>query len=140
MLAGVSGSGLPLLVAQVFNLCVFPVRIALAPHRLHLRVRKGEQPDRSCWRRSRTAARGPLDVPQLDGIERLMRLYAELLVFLPKTQADGVGFEPTSRLRDCRFSRPVHSTALPPIPIGRGLRAPATAEKSIGSPRPVGWL
>ena len=29
--------------------------------------------------------------------------------------ADGVGFEPTSRLRGCRFSRPVYSTALPPI-------------------------
>ena len=32
-----------------------------------------------------------------------------------KHKADGVGFEPTSRFRDCRFSRPVHSTALPPI-------------------------
>ena len=29
--------------------------------------------------------------------------------------ADGVGFEPTNRLRDCRISSPVHSTALPPI-------------------------
>jgi hypothetical protein len=29
MLARVSGSGLPFLVAQVFNLCVFPVRIDL---------------------------------------------------------------------------------------------------------------
>ena len=46
MLARVSGSGLPLLVAQVFNPCVFRVRIGLAPHRLHVRFRKGEQPDR----------------------------------------------------------------------------------------------
>ena len=30
-------------------------------------------------------------------------------------QTDGVGFEPTSDFRRCRFSRPVHSTALPPI-------------------------
>src|SRR5690348_18247542 len=29
--------------------------------------------------------------------------------------ADGVGFEPTNRLHDCRISSPVHSTALPPI-------------------------
>src|SRR5689334_22849723 len=29
--------------------------------------------------------------------------------------ADGVGFEPTSRLRDRWISSPVHSTALPPI-------------------------
>ena len=32
-------------------------------------------------------------------------------------KADGVGFEPTNDFRRCRFSRPVHSTALPPIPI-----------------------
>ena len=29
--------------------------------------------------------------------------------------ADGVGFEPTKGFHPCRFSRPVHSTALPPI-------------------------
>jgi len=29
--------------------------------------------------------------------------------------AEGVGFEPTRNLRSCRFSRPVHSTALPPF-------------------------
>ena len=29
--------------------------------------------------------------------------------------AERVGFEPTSPVRDCRFSRPVHSTALPPL-------------------------
>ena len=29
--------------------------------------------------------------------------------------ADGVGCEPTNDFRRCRFSRPVHSTALPPI-------------------------
>ena len=29
--------------------------------------------------------------------------------------ADGVGFEPTKGLHPCRFSRPVHSTALPPV-------------------------
>ena len=31
------------------------------------------------------------------------------------TLADGVGFEPTRPLRACRFSRPVPSTARPPI-------------------------
>ena len=37
------------------------------------------------------------------------------LRFLPETKTDGVGFEPTNDFRRCRFSRPVHSTALPPI-------------------------
>src|SRR5579885_2497861 len=32
--------------------------------------------------------------------------------------ADGVGFEPTRPLRTCRFSRPVPSTARPPILLG----------------------
>jgi hypothetical protein len=32
--------------------------------------------------------------------------------------ADGVGFEPTRGLHPCRFSRPVPSTARPPIPLG----------------------
>ena len=36
------------------------------------------------------------------------------LRFLSK-KTDGVGFEPTNDFRRCRFSRPVHSTALPPI-------------------------
>src|SRR5579863_3394255 len=31
--------------------------------------------------------------------------------------ADGVGFEPTRSLHPCRFSRPVPSTARPPIQI-----------------------
>jgi hypothetical protein len=31
--------------------------------------------------------------------------------------ADGVGFEPTRPLRACRFSRPVPSTARPPIQL-----------------------
>ena len=29
--------------------------------------------------------------------------------------AERVGFEPTRALRPCRFSRPVHSTTLPPL-------------------------
>ncbi len=29
--------------------------------------------------------------------------------------AEGVGFEPTIRLRACRFSRPVYSTTLAPL-------------------------
>lgn len=33
--------------------------------------------------------------------------------------ADGVGFEPTRRLHACRFSRPVPSTARPPIHLTR---------------------
>src|SRR5215469_6777503 len=36
----------------------------------------------------------------------------------PNTLADGVGFEPTRPLRACRFSRPVLSTAQPPIRVG----------------------
>ena len=34
-------------------------------------------------------------------------------------KADGVGFEPTRRFHVCRFSRPVHSTALPPVRVTR---------------------
>jgi hypothetical protein len=56
-----------------------------------------------------------LDMPELIGVEALMRLHAELRVLLPNVETDGVGFEPTSDFRRCRFSRPVHSTALPPI-------------------------
>src|SRR5687768_13443864 len=41
--------------------------------------------------------------------------------------AERVGFEPTGPVRDRRFSRPVHSTALPPL-RGRGTRAQATAK------------
>lgn len=29
--------------------------------------------------------------------------------------AEGVGFEPTKAVKPCRFSRPVHSTALPAL-------------------------
>src|SRR5262249_4653162 len=39
--------------------------------------------------------------------------------------ADGVGFEPTRPLQACRFSRPVPSTARPPI------RGPALARKPL---------
>ena len=41
MLARGSGSGLPLLVAQVFNLCVFPVRIGLAASSLACAIPEG---------------------------------------------------------------------------------------------------
>lgn len=34
---------------------------------------------------------------------------------LKNNMADGVGFEPTKELPPCRFSRPVPSTARPPI-------------------------
>ena len=37
--------------------------------------------------------------------------------------AERVGFEPTSPVRGCRFSRPVHSTALPPLPRTRNAGA-----------------
>src|SRR5688572_32312204 len=45
--------------------------------------------------------------------------------------AEGVGFEPTSPVRGCRFSRPVHSTALPPL-RGCGMGAHATANPAAG--------
>jgi hypothetical protein len=35
------------------------------------------------------------------------------------TSAEGVGFEPTEALRLQRFSRPPHSTALPPLPANK---------------------
>jgi hypothetical protein len=34
---------------------------------------------------------------------------------MPDSMAEGVGFEPTSDFRRCRFSRPVPSTARPPL-------------------------
>ena len=43
--------------------------------------------------------------------------------------ADGVGFEPTNRLHDCRISSPVHSTALPPILLFARLK-----DATIGAP------
>src|SRR6185503_7098616 len=46
-----------------------------------------------------------------NALRRLVRKDAATL-----SVADGVGFEPTNRLHDCRISSPVHSTALPPIP------------------------
>ena len=65
------------------------------------------------------------DWSQLVTAEAVMRLHAELCGNVRNTQTDGVGFEPTSRFRDCRFSRPVHSTALPPIQIQRTTTAAA---------------
>src|SRR5438552_9402395 len=42
-----------------------------------------------------------------------------VLVSFTRVLADGVGFEPTRPLRACRFSRPVPSTARPPIHVIR---------------------
>ena len=36
-----------------------------------------------------------------------------------KSMAEEVGFEPTMGFHPCRFSRPVHSTALPPLRLNR---------------------
>ena len=47
-------------------------------------------------------------------------------VFSLKT-TDGVGFEPTRRFHVCRFSRPVHSTALPPIQTAVVSQRPRTS-------------
>ena len=44
----------------------------------------------------------------------LLKNSAQLVVYI-RAVAEGVGFEPTRGLRPCRFSRPVHSTALPPF-------------------------
>jgi hypothetical protein len=38
-------------------------------------------------------------------------------ILIPLRMADGVGFEPTVRLHARRFSRPLPSTARPPIPL-----------------------
>ena len=38
--------------------------------------------------------------------------------------AEREGFEPSKVLRPCRFSRPVHSTALPPLPLISRLSSP----------------
>jgi hypothetical protein len=37
-----------------------------------------------------------------------------------RVRAEGAGFEPANDLRRLRFSRPVHSTALPPLRNGEG--------------------
>jgi hypothetical protein len=52
---------------------------------------------------------------------------------------DGVGFEPTRRLPVCRFSRPVPSTARPPIPLGMStgrLAHERSPDRSLA--RPIG--
>jgi hypothetical protein len=48
--------------------------------------------------------------------------------------ADGVGFEPTNRLHDCRISSPVHSTALPPIPVVPGTLVRERLKSPAGAP------
>src|SRR5690349_5277640 len=44
--------------------------------------------------------------------------------------AEGVGFEPTKAVKPCRFSRPVHSTALPTLRARNCNRNPAVAANS----------
>jgi hypothetical protein len=48
-----------------------------------------------------------------------------------RSGAEGAGFEPAVRVNGLRFSRPVHSTALPPL-----RRGPAVPARSPGSERP----
>ena len=61
------------------------------------------------------------------------------------TVADGVGFEPTRPLRACRFSRPVPSTARPPIHLWKsityaaGLNQPARDRHRIATERVVSF-
>ena len=45
--------------------------------------------------------------------------------------AEGVGFEPTRGLRLCRFSRPVHLTALPPFRVLLHDRLPVLAPTNL---------
>jgi hypothetical protein len=45
----------------------------------------------------------------------LQQVVARCWTVLDKVLADGEGFEPSRRLRVCRFSRPVPSTTRPPI-------------------------
>src|SRR6185312_10935295 len=52
--------------------------------------------------------------------------------------ADGEGFEPSRRLRACRFSRPVPSTTRPPIQLGTGIIHRASRKSPLGrASRPV---
>ena len=44
--------------------------------------------------------------------------------------ADRVGFEPTEGLHPRRFSRPLHSTALPPVRVLRAVRWQAAMRQS----------
>ncbi len=56
--------------------------------------------------------------------------------------AEGVGFEPTRDSRLCRFSRPVHSTTLPPFHYTVTLAAIAgepSLDEAARRPRPVHW-
>ena len=62
------------------------------------------------------------------GRNKRQRIAPFTAVQCTKELADGVGFEPTSDLRRCRFSRPVYSTALPPI---RGDVDDATSSNSV---------
>src|SRR4051812_20026091 len=54
------------------------------------------------------------------------------------TRAEGAGFEPAVRVNGLRFSRPVHSTALPPLPGGLNVCAmPETAAPLLTIHRPA---
>ena len=53
---------------------------------------------------------------KMSGNMKMLSYYSVLCECGVLGMADGVGFEPTRRLHACRFSRPVPSTARPPIP------------------------
>ena len=50
-------------------------------------------------------------------MKRLRTISAHVRYIEQDAVADRVGFEPTKGLHPCRFSRPVHSAALPPVRI-----------------------
>src|SRR5215203_4694046 len=51
-------------------------------------------------------------------------------------RAEGAGFEPAVRVNGLRFSRPVHSTALPPLPGGAAYSAAAPSPTGQATPVP----
>jgi integrase len=59
----------------------------------------------------------PHDSSYLVTAQAVMQWHAALCGNVQNPKTDGVGFEPTSRFHDCRFSRPVHSTTLPPVQV-----------------------
>src|SRR4051812_14970844 len=78
-------------------------------------------PDRRSLRASLWASQPPCG-PVLSGVRRspAASSYAAVISENPSKQAtykaEGAGFEPAVRVNGLRFSRPVHSTTLPPLP------------------------
>src|SRR3954463_9119464 len=70
-------------------------------------------------------AEEPLHIPRMRGCSQRLR------------DAEGAGFEPAVRVNGLRFSRPAHSTALPPLRESADGKRPR-ANRQVDAVRPKG--